>query len=285
MEHFETDETLIESKKEKRKEKNYAKIIANLGLILCLSFIFIYIYKNNQLKEHTKLINEEKKRNDDLKQIINGLIKEKNQINIKLNELLKWKENKEKNYKEENEELKYEIDSYIIMDKKEIKLLLDKLTNNGFLKIKKIKFNLIYRASIDGYGPSIYHNKCNGKINTITVIETTDGYKFGGYTETKIQETNKDFKDPNSFLFSLNKMKIYENRNKDNNIIRHSRRYGPYFIGGFIAFDENLFNNYNFVYDSSSFSNFYSKEDEEFEIDVEERYNLRELEVFEIIFE
>ncbi len=54
------------------------------------------------------------------------------------------------------------------------------------------------------------------KKNTIFIIQTDKGCKFGGYTETMIKsgDGSVDDKDKNSFIFSFNKMKIYENMKK-----------------------------------------------------------------------
>ena len=219
MESFDSIENLIKNRDEKKKKKFSNKIIIILCTIISIFIIFIFIYKNNQIKENQKLLKDEKQKNDDLKQIIDKVNKQNNQTNITLNELIKWKQKKQEELK--NKSIEYEINSNIINKKKEIKLIIDRLTNEKILKNKNIIFNLIYRASRDGFGASKYHRKCDGKINTLCVVETDKGCKFGGYTETKIQNTYKNFKDPNSFLFSLNTMKIYENMNKEGNVIRH----------------------------------------------------------------
>jgi hypothetical protein len=44
------------------------------------------------------------------------------------------------------------------------------------------QWTLLYRGSRDGFGVSHFHGKCDGKSNTLTVIETTKGFIFGGFT-------------------------------------------------------------------------------------------------------
>ena len=39
---------------------------------------------------------------------------------------------------------------------------------------------LIYRASRDGFGADEFHSKCDGKRDTLSIIQTTNGYVFGG---------------------------------------------------------------------------------------------------------
>ena len=282
MEQFEVDDSSLtvnlnkKSKKEKKSKKISFNLIAILFLIV-FSIIFIFVYLNS-----LKLIQTEKQKNDELKQIVEGLIKERNQTQTTIDKLIKWKEDKEKN---KEEKVKNQIDSKIIYNQDAI-FISDRLTDKDYSD-RKVIFNLVYRASRDGANAQSYHSKCDGKINTVTVVQTVKGSKFGGYTETQIQDGNIGYKDPNSFIFSLNKMKIYENLNKDNNVIRHYKDNGPFFVGGFVIFDGNFNdNNSNYVYDKSSSFNFFSDNEKEYEINNGEKYfHIKELEVFEIFLE
>ena len=282
MEQFEVDDSslTVNLNKKPKKEKKSKKISFNLIAILCLicfSIIFIFVYLNS-----LKLIQTEKQKNDELKQIVEGLIKERNQTQTTIDKLIKWKEDKEKN---KEEKVKNQIDSKIIYNQDAI-FISDRLTDKDYSD-RKVIFNLVYRASRDGANAQSYHSKCDGKINTVTVVQTVKGSKFGGYTETQIQDGNIGYKDPNSFIFSLNKMKIYENLNKDNNVIRHYRDNGPFFVGGFVIFDGNFNdNNSNYICDKSSSFNFFSDKEKEYEINNGEKYfHIKELEVFEIFLE
>jgi cell division protein FtsI/penicillin-binding protein 2 len=282
MEQFEVDDSslTVNLNKKPKKEKKSKKISFNLIAILCLicfSIIFIFVYLNS-----LKLIQTEKQKNDELKQIVEGLIKERNQTQTTIDKLIKWKEDKEKN---KEEKVKNQIDSKIIYNQDAI-FISDRLTDKDYSD-RKVIFNLVYRASRDGANAQSYHSKCDGKINTVTVVQTVKGSKFGGYTETQIQDGNIGYKDPNSFIFSLNKMKIYENLNKDNNVIRHYKDNGPFFVGGFVIFDGNFNdNNSNYICDKSSSFNFFSDKEKEYEINNGEKYfHIKELEVFEIFLE
>jgi hypothetical protein len=44
------------------------------------------------------------------------------------------------------------------------------------------QWTLLYRGSRDGFSTSNFHGKCDGRSNTLTVIETTKGFVFGGFT-------------------------------------------------------------------------------------------------------
>ena len=66
--------------------------------------------------------------------------------------------------------------------------------------------DLLYRASDNNGSGKIFHEKCNGKTPTLTIIHTKNDYIFGGYTEKNwSQFTNDD----NAFCYSINLKKIY----------------------------------------------------------------------------
>ena len=115
------------------------------------------------------------------------------------------------------------------------------------------KFNLLYRASRDGFGSDIFHKLCDGKMNTLTIVKTTNGYIFGGYT-TVAWETSGNFKpDANAFLFTLvnpeNKpLKLKISQNLAHSIYCNSG-YGPTFGGGH---DLRIYSNSNLNQDSYS---------------------------------
>jgi len=79
-------------------------------------------------------------------------------------------------------------------------------------------WKLLYRATHDGFGASDFHRKVDNYSNTLTIIKSTNGNVFGGYTEQ--DWSGSCFKsDLNAFIFSLknsdNKpivMKCLENR-------------------------------------------------------------------------
>ena len=75
--------------------------------------------------------------------------------------------------------------------------------------------------------------------------------------------------------------------NKDGNVVRHYKDYGTYFVGGFITFDTQFYRkNNNYVYERAFSSNFFSKNEKEYEINNGEQFfAIRELEVFEIFLE
>ena len=246
-----------------KKEKINEKIINDLII--------------KELKEVKILLKEEKKKNENLKNIVDDL---KN----KVEELIKWKESQTPKKKLENNN--YNIDSKIIQRNEEIELLVNRLRSNRFIK-NEIKLNLIYRASRDGDSPQNYHNKCDGKKNTIFIIQTDKGCKFGGYTETMIKsgDGSVDDKDKNSFIFSFNKMKIYENMKKEKGVICHSKNWGPIFRCTISVNNKKFFlDNEHMV--GSKKNSYFGVMNEDYEINNGERYfTIKELEVFQVIIE
>ena len=65
------------------------------------------------------------------------------------------------------------------------------------------KLNLLYRGTRDGFDSNDFHFKCDNRLNTITIIETTKGYIFGGFTSVGWTSKPGIYNDPKAFLFSL----------------------------------------------------------------------------------
>lgn len=79
--------------------------------------------------------------------------------------------------------------------------------------------NLLYRASEDGDNYFQFHKKVDRAKKTITIIETAQGYKFGGYTEKSWScegvEPMKIKKDENAFVFSFINESEYKIQNPE----------------------------------------------------------------------
>ncbi len=77
-------------------------------------------------------------------------------------------------------------------------------------KDKEFKFQLLYKGTKDGDTCDIFHKKCDNQGPTISIIESTDGQIFGGYTSKSWDINRKsDISDPDSFLFNINIKKKY----------------------------------------------------------------------------
>ena len=139
-----------------------------------------------------------------------NLKKEMNEIKEKLNIFEKYFA-EEIEYKKFIEEMK--IDSKIIQKKEELQFISNRLCNNNdYLKQKKIKYNLLYRATRDGDDPNIFHNKIENKNSLLSIIKTSKGLKFGYYIEQSYKGTQKSIQDNKCFIFSLDLKKIYNTK-------------------------------------------------------------------------
>jgi hypothetical protein len=67
------------------------------------------------------------------------------------------------------------------------------------------QLRLLSRGSRDGFGASDFHNKCDNKSNTVTIILTTKGFIFGGFSSLSWDSSNqwKVDSERKSFVFSV----------------------------------------------------------------------------------
>ena len=105
------------------------------------------------------------------------------------------------------------------------------LVNEGIKKLfnKKIKsYELIFKASKDGFKAKDFHKKCDYKSNTVTFILTKEGKFFGGFTDYWWDSESDAKAGSNGFIFSLNNKEIFYNIDLKFNI-RCIADYGPIF--------------------------------------------------------
>ena len=273
-------------------------------IILHLSISNVFSLKEDiSLKIKKEMMNKEQS-NELLFQSVNQMrettLKDKKRFEnletriVSLEESLKEEKQKTENLQKTINELKniiegmkycYEIDSNIIKTKSEYNLIYNRLISHGIFKNKNPKFNLIYRASRDGDDPKDYNNKCQGKKNTICIIQTKKGCIFGGFTKTIMDfSAGQDLKDSTAFVFSIDKMKIYENKKKEYSAVCHSKNWGPIFRNeAFAVWDKKFFSYNKHKVGTISSSNF-GKMDSDYELNNgEEFFSIKELEVFEIL--
>ena len=75
---------------------------------------------------------------------------------------------------------------------------------------KKIKdMTLLYRASTDGDASTKFHEKCNGKENTVTFVKTVNNFRFGGFANKPWNSNGSYFNDDKAFIFSLDRKTFY----------------------------------------------------------------------------
>jgi hypothetical protein len=74
-----------------------------------------------------------------------------------------------------------------------------------FAEFGEKRFNLLWRGTRDGFGARDFHGRCDGRANTLTLIEDTQGNIFGGFTPVEWDSSGDRKGDSSlkSFLFTL----------------------------------------------------------------------------------
>ena len=139
---------------------------------------------------------------------------------------------------------------------------------------------LLFRKSRDGSTPNDFHNKCDNKGITIVFIETTKGYKFGGYTELQWDNKSGGKKDKSTFIFSFNHNEKYIARNNYPSIYCSSSE-GPRFGCGQPEIYLHQTLNRGESYDNSSYNTFLSGRKL---TNGEQYWDVKELEVHKITY-
>ena len=150
------------------------------------------------------------------------------------------------------------------------------------LKKNVISYNLLYKATRDGDKSENFHSKCDNKENTLVIITTTAGKKFGGFT-TKLWNHSGYVKDPLAFAFSINNQKIYNIVDNINGeyAIYANQLYGPCFGNGtsFGLYSGCIQNNNNWCNDSKTYNYNYNH------LSGVNRFQALDYEVYQVIVE
>ena len=171
------------------------------------------------------------------------------------------------------------IESSILNNLDELKMLESKL-KKLVRGIKNINCRLLYRASQDSDKAENFHRKCKGIENTVILVETDKNKRFGGFTTQTWDGDRIKKTDQFAFIFSLDKLKIYEIKNGANAIECYNN-YGPIFSGYFLINDNSL------KYGGRTFlkgNNYPINENLEL-TGSKDKFGVNEIEVFQIIFE
>ena len=238
--------------------------------------------ENNLLKNSV----DEQRNGGNNEEVINKLMEENNMYKLKAeeNESLK-KQIEELQYQlqmgqdrqEEEDEQGKEVKGDIIHDISELEMITKKINKEN----KKIIINLLYKASVDGDLASAFHEKCDQAENTIVLVETKKGKRFGGFTTCSWSGNCVDKNDPEAFIFSFDKMKTYDNIPGDEAIGCYPK-FGPIFLGCQIKIFDNAFTKGGTTFEKEL--NFNTEED--YELTGGERtFEVKDIEVYEVIIE
>ena len=165
------------------------------------------IFKENNIREKIRecdnQINALELKIEELQKNFNINDQSYKDIKKEKKEKKKNKDKDEKNLEELDPNVKSRINSKILFDINYLNLL-DKWFQ------KDLNYELLYRASEDGYSPQAFHSKVDNHKNTLILIKDVNNFIFGGYTR-KTWDGNKIYKnDKNAIVFNLDKEKYYK---------------------------------------------------------------------------
>ena len=199
--------------------------------------------------EKGKIIDNEFNNNDKLSSTINDCINIENiikNINIIMNNIKNYSINSKKKFDFFSE--KDSFDNFL----QKIKVFGQLISN--FININN-NMKLLYRLTKDGLNYEIVINKINNKSNLIFLFYTGNQRIFGAFIKNKLEDIKPgvNYKDENSFAFSLNNNKIYKilipekaiRFIKSSNIIKigNDGNSNGFYISGQNIIDSGLLNN------------------------------------------
>ena len=234
-------------------------------------------YEKQKQEENEKLI---------LKKKIEEIEKLKKEYQMQINELRQSQKIEKPKPGMESQNITFEektekvcVKGNIIHSPLELELITRKINNNNSSQNKKLILNLLYKATVDSDKASAFHKKCDKAKSTLVLIETVKGKRFGGYTSQSWKGNCVEKKDEKSFIFSFDKMKIYENIPEETAIGCYPK-FGPIFMGCQIRINDNAFSRGGTTFEKGM--NFNTEED--YELNGGERtFKVKEIEVYEII--
>lgn len=135
------------------------------------------------------------------------------------------------------------------------------LSTTKFPDIDNKEFQLLYKASDNNWSAEFFHDLCDNKGATITIIQNDYGNIFGGYTSISWTSDRQYKSDPAAVLFTIRQLHILD-KDQDNQIqiielcsnlgstnqsVYHgaSSWHGPVFGNGFDIQIVDKCNNYN----------------------------------------
>ena len=178
----------------------------------------------------------------------------------------------------------------------------EEITDDHFLfsKIKEIyqynkyiRLALIFRSSRDGGSAKTFHMKCDSIGPNLTIIKTKKGFIFGGfkiknwkhlYKDIKKEEPENgtEHKDEKAFTFCMNNKKIYKNGKINENVIYCNSNCCICFKTFFKVYDD-FYKNGGIC--GKNEAKIFMLQEKEYEFNGgEPKFNIEEMEIFQILF-
>ena len=223
---------------------------------------------------------EKEKEIDELKAFIDELL-QKQRMNE--SQFQKLRQTKKTEVNKDNQVLTIQdtrleiIKGDIIQDVKELELLSRKISKNK----RKIILNLLYKATIDSDKAEAFHRKCDSAKSTLVLVKSGNDKRFGGFTTRDWRGNSVEKKDNNAFVFSLDKMAIYDIIPGEDAIGCYPK-YGPIFLGCQIRIYDEFFTQGGTTFEKGM--NYATKEDYELTGGLK-KFEVKEIEFYSIELE
>ena len=146
---------------------------------------------------------------------------------------------------------------------------------------KVLRTKLIFKSETDGDKAATFHEKCDNISPTITIIQTKEGFRYGGYTfaNWEVEEESGFKTDNDAFIFSFDTMKKYESLDGEKSVLC-SNSFGPNFGDGTICVPDNFNEDTNVFYQWPSIYNLSEKD--ELTLGKTDKIEVKEYEVYTI---
>lgn len=160
-------------------------------LIAMIIFLFVLNSLNKKLNSVVKEIEDVESRLNQEKEAFNDLTEIDNKVEVNYASLYRLDKSPNIEIIREIEEL-YMISSFI-----------------G--EPENIGYSICFKSSLNGDNGTIFRERCQGIAPLLVLIETVDGYRFGGYTSVPFTNSEYGYKyDEQAFLFSFDTKKKYK---------------------------------------------------------------------------
>ena len=266
------------------KEENFQLDFKKKNIRSQISLENLYKIINN-IQNENKAKNIE---NEEMKNEINSL---KNQINEKDTIINELKESFNKFVEDSKTQLKSISDSLIelnnlnnfLFNYSGISMIYEALKlKMPQIKEKKIELKLIYQASLDGQNWRNCHQKINKIEDTMSLVITKKGRKFGVFRHIGINGDGPWRIDNNAFIFSLDNHKIY-NVKPNKAVIACDNSCFIQVMNTIVITDDLLNNSYK-DYDMNQMNTYFEGFTKDYELSKEKNYCVEELEVYSFKF-
>ena len=222
------------------------------------------------------------------------------QINT-LNEAVQKNENKKFElkfiYLNEFDDIKDAINKFGIIHKQGSNTLI-KLDDSSIIKDnnlvifglnnwkENIKTQLLYKKSRDGNDFNTFHNLCDNKGKTLTLIQSSEGFIIGGYTPLEWNRNSGWKNDNDTFLFSITNKRIYKKKDNNTFSIYCGEDQGPWFpLIGFRETGKKNMSQGQFLYKENPGDTYFEGINEIIPNENKDRFfNVKEVEVYKLTF-